>query len=55
MKLFLSIIRDANKRYRDGQRLELGWSRRHCLTTALAVARERRLIAKRQQYGAVSH
>lgn len=37
-----AIMRDAWKRYRDGQRLNLGWTFGHCLSTAWAAAKLRR-------------
>lgn len=38
-----AIMRDAWKRFRDGQRLGLGWSFGHCLATAWAAAKMRRV------------
>ncbi len=37
-----AVMRDAHKRYRDGQRLGLGWSFGRCLSTAWAAAKMRR-------------
>jgi hypothetical protein len=37
-----AIMRDAHKRFRDGRRLNLGWSFAQCLRTAWAAAKMRR-------------
>lgn len=37
-----AIMRDAHKRFRDGRRLNLGWSFAECLATAWAAAKIRR-------------
>ncbi len=37
-----AIMRDAHRRYRDGQRLGLSWSFGRCLSTAWAAAKMRR-------------
>ena len=36
-----AIMRDAHKRFRDGQRLGLGWTFARCLSTAWEAARQR--------------
>jgi hypothetical protein len=35
-------MKDAHKRFRDGQRLGLGWTFGQCLSTAWAAAKMRR-------------
>jgi hypothetical protein len=37
-----AIMRNAHKRFRDGKRLELGWTFAQCLATAWAAARIQR-------------
>lgn len=37
-----AVMRDAHKRYRQGKRLNMGWSWSQCLSTAWAAARIRR-------------
>lgn len=44
-----AIMRDAWKRYRDGQRLGLGWSFGQCLSTAWAAAKIRRGMVARER------
>lgn len=47
-----AVMKDAHKRYRDGLRLNCGWTFAHCLSTAWAAARKRndmRLRAMRPQ------
>ena len=43
------IMRDAHKRYRDGQRLGLGWTFGQCLSTAWQAARQRRVWAEQRE------
>lgn len=40
-----AIMRDAWKRYRDGQRLGLGWTFGRCLSTAWQAAKIRQGMA----------
>ncbi|MGJ0509971.1 MAG: hypothetical protein ACR652_23155 [Methylocystis sp.] len=37
-----AIMLDAHRRFRDGQRLGLGWTFSQCLTTAWAAAKIRK-------------
>lgn len=37
-----ALMRDAHKRYREGQRLRLGWTFAQCLATAQAAAKIQR-------------
>ena len=44
-----AVMRDAWKRFRDGERLGLGWSFGQCLSTAWQAARQRRIWAEQRQ------
>ncbi|MGJ0507631.1 MAG: hypothetical protein ACR652_10960 [Methylocystis sp.] len=43
-----AIFRDAHKRFRDGQRLGLGWTFGRCLSTAWAAAKIRRTFEEQR-------
>jgi|GEM_PF-5598326 len=47
-----AIMRDSWKRFRDGQRLGLGWSFGQCLSTAWAAAKMRRASEETRQRAA---
>lgn len=40
-----AVMRDAHRRYRNGLRHRMGWSFGHCLSTAWAAAKLRRVGA----------